>query len=313
MIQRRNFLSLAAAAVPIAAGLPREAFAQRAGTNACPPDLAKIKTRMAAPTEVLYRTPHGNPNGLALSTKPDELWVLDQGSEGWVSLTRLADGSLIREFRCDLVGPSGIVIDDNNVMWVTSTHNSLIVSIDPANGRTIAKYVTPGAGRIYKKKGDPAQRSTALKPAYPRPPAAGVAAARGPELPPGQMPLDSEEGAGGTGAHGILSKGDLLIYVCPPSRAIFVINQKTWEVQDVWPTPGNRPHGITWVDASKTSFWNVDSNLNTFYRYDANNGAILEAVTVREEPHTVCHGAKLINHFMYFCDDVGWLCRIKWD
>jgi hypothetical protein len=171
--------------------------------------------------------------------------------------------------------------------------------------------VTPGAGRIYKKKGDPPQRSTSLKPAYPRPPAA-PAAAHGPQLPPGQMPLDSEEGAGGTGAHGILSKGDLLIYVCPPSRAIFVINQKTWEVQDVWPTPGNRPHGITWVDASKTGFWNVDSNLNTFYRYDANNGAILEAVTVREEPHTVCHGAKLINNYMYFCDDVGWLCRIKW-
>ena len=80
---------------------------------------------------------------------------------------------------------------------------------------------------------------------------AGACRGAGPQLPPGQLPMDTEEGAGGTGAHGILSKGDLLIYACPPSRAIFSINKKTWEVQDVWPTPGNRPHGMTWADASQ--------------------------------------------------------------
>jgi DNA-binding beta-propeller fold protein YncE len=326
MIQRRNFLSIAAMAVPAAAAvsLASEAYAQRAGSNSCLPDPAKLKTRTAAKTEVLYKTKHGQPNGLAVTKTPGELWVIDQGNEHWVTLTHIADGSTIREFQADVVGPSGIVIDDDNVMWVTSTHNSLIVSIDPANGKTIAKYVTPGAGRIYKKAGDPAPRVTKQPRAYPdlsRAVGGGAQQARvggaglgqtAAKLPAGQVALDTEEGAGGTGAHGILSKGDLLIYVCPPSRAIFVINKKTWEVQDVWPTAGNRPHGITWADASKTSFWNVDSNTNTFYHYDAMSGEIKEAVVVQDDPYTVCHGAKLVNGYMYFCDDVGWICRIKW-
>lgn len=324
MIQRRNFLSLAAMAVPAAVSLSGEAYAQRAGTNSCLPDPGKLKTRTAAKTEVLYKTKHGQPNGLALTNTPGELWVLDQGDTHWVTLTHMADGSMIREFQADVVGPSGIVIDDDNVMWITSTHNSLIVSVDPANGKTIAKYVTPGAGRIYKKAGDPPNRVTKEPRAYPdlsRAVGGGAGQAmvggaglgqRRAALPPGQVALDTEEGAGGTGAHGILSKGDLLIYACPPSRAIFVINKKTWEVQDVWPTAGNRPHGMTWADASKTSFWNVDSNTNTFYHYDAASGEIKDAVVVQDDPYTVCHGAKLINGYMYFCDDVGWVCRIKW-
>jgi hypothetical protein len=325
MIQRRKFLSLAAMAVPAAAAvsLSNAALAQRAGSNSCLPDPNKLKTRTAAKTEVLYKTTHGKPNGLTTTTTPGELWVIDQGTERWVTLTHIADGSVIREFQTDVVGPSGVVVDDDNVMWLTSTHNSLIVSIDPANGKTIAKYVTPGAGRIYKKAGDPPNRVSKLPVAYPdlsravgggarQARAGGMGGPRGNGLPPGQVPLETDEGAGGTGAHGILSKGDHLIYACPPTRAIYVIDKKTWEVQDVWPTPGNRPHGMTWADASKTSFWNVDSNTNTFYHYDATSGAIKEAVLVQDDPYTVCHGAKLVDGYMYFCDDVGWICRIKW-
>jgi hypothetical protein len=324
MNQRRNFLGLAVATVSGVATLtrPTTAFAQRAGTNSSLPDPGKLKTRLAAKTEVLYKTTHGKPNGLALTDTPGQLWVVDQGTERWVTLTRIADGSVIREFQTDVVGPSGVVIDDNNVMWLTSTHNSLIVSIDPSNGKTISKYVTPGAGRIYKKKGDPDPRVSKLPTAYPdlsravgggaRQARSGGAGGRESGLSPGQVPLDTDEGAGGTGAHGILSKGDNLFYACPPSRAIFVLDQRTWEVQDVWPTPGNRPHGMTWADSSKSSFWNVDSNLNTFYRYDARTGEIMEAVKVQDDPYTVCHGAKLVGGYMYFCDDVGWICRIKW-
>ena len=41
-------------------------------------------------------------------------------------------------------GPSGLV-QDGDTMWITSTHNSLIVHCD-LHGKTIAKYVTPGRG-----------------------------------------------------------------------------------------------------------------------------------------------------------------------
>jgi len=337
-MKRRDFIGIAtagaaAASIPVhvmaqrAPNLDASLTAQRSGTNACLPNWSRLKTRTAPKVEVLYKTTHGKPNGLATTRNPGELWVIDQGTERWVTLTNIADGSVIREFQTDVVGPSGVVIDDSNVMWLTSTHNSLIVSIDPSTGKTIAKYVTPGAGRIYEKKGDPPARNSKLPTAYPdlsrevdaRAGRAAQTGGRGrdPQLPPGQLPLDTEEGAGGTGAHGILSKGELLIYACPPSRAIYVLNQKTWEVLDIWPTPGNRPHGMTWNDSDKTSFWNVDSNLNAFYHYDVTTGQILEKVQLQDDPYTVCHGAKLIRSgpeagYMYFCDDVGWICRIKW-
>jgi hypothetical protein len=355
MLQRRNFLSLAAAAVPAAVVAPNVAFSQdeappaggrgggrgpnpdasltyqRSGDDACLPDWKKIPTRMAAKTEVLYKTTHGKPNGLALTDNPNELWVLDQGTDHWVTLTNVADGSVIREFQADVVGPSGLVIDSDNVMWITSTHNSLIVAVDAATGKTIGKYVTPGAGRIYSKKGDPAARSSKLPNAYPAASRAvgggetqaraggrgGGRGGRGPALPPGQLAMDVEEGAGGTGAHGIVTKGDFLYYVCPPSRFMVVIDKKTWEVQHTWPTPGNRPHGTSWGDANKEYIWNVDSNENAFYKYNATTGVISEKVAVQEDPHTVCHGAKLFlegpqKGYMYFCDDTGWMCRIKW-
>ena len=65
-------------------------------------------------------------------------------------------------------------------------------------------------------------------------------------LPPGQLPLNAEEGSGGTGAHAILVDGDYLIYACPPARQIFWINKKTWKVKTTWPVPGNRTHGMGW-------------------------------------------------------------------
>ena len=74
-MKRRDFL--AAAAVSPAAALP--ALAQPAHP-ACLPGYASIKTRPAGKIEVVYKTRHGQPNGLALSDKPGQMWVLDQGA-----------------------------------------------------------------------------------------------------------------------------------------------------------------------------------------------------------------------------------------
>ena len=123
------------------------------------------------------------------------------------------------------------------------------------------------------------------------------------------MPLDTEEGAGGTGAHGILSKGDLLIYACPPARQIFTLHKKTWKVKSTWPTPGNRPHGMSWGDGRKT-IWNADSNTNCFYHHDAATGEIFEKIQLPDDS-PVIHGAKLVGDQMYFCDDMGWMARFK--
>ena len=90
-------------------------------------------------------------------------------------------------------------------------------------------------------------------------------------LPPGQLPLNAEEGSGGTGAHAILVDGDYLIYACPPARQIFWVNKKSWKVKSTWPVPGNRTHGMGWGKDRKT-IWSSDSNLNAFFHHDAATG-----------------------------------------
>ena len=277
MMKRRDFL--AAAAVSPAAAIP--AMAQPAH-SACLPDWSKIPTRAANKVEVLYKTKHGQPNGLAMASTPGQMWVLDQGAGHWVTLTNIKDGSTVREFQADVVGPSGLV-QDGDTMWITSTHNSLIVHCD-LKGKTIAKYVTPGAGRIYEREDDPKGRSSPLKPAWPDMPrgigpamSGNVGNNTGKGLPPGQLPLEPQEGSGGTGAHAIILDGDYLIYACPPARAIFTINKKTWKVKSSWPVPGNRTHGMSWGKTHDT-IWSSDSNLNAFFRHDAATGNIHERV-----------------------------------
>ncbi len=308
-MKRRDFL--AAAATAPAAALP--ALAQAAHPP-CLPGYAAIKSRAANKIEILYKTKHGQPNGLALTDSPGQMWVVDQGADHWITLFNLKDGSTVKEFQADVVGPSGLV-QDGDTMWITSTHNSLIVHCD-LNGKTIAKYVTPGAGRIYEREDDPKPRSSPLKPAWPDKPrgigpamSGNVGNNTGKGLPPGQLPLNTEEGSGGTGAHAILVDGDTLIYACPPARQIFWINKKTWKVKTTWPVPGNRTHGMGWGKDRKT-IWSSDSNLNAFFHHDVATGNIFEKIQLPDDS-PVIHGAKPVGDTMYFCDDMGWLCRFK--
>ena len=309
MMKRRNFL--AAAAVSPAAAIP--ALAQPAHST-CVPDWSKISTRAASKIDVLYKTKHGQPNGLAIASTPGQMWVLDQGAGHWITLTNIKDGSTVREFQADVVGPSGLV-QDGDTMWITSTHNSLIVHCD-LNGQTIAKYVTPGAGRIYEREDDPKGRSSPLKPAWPDmprgigpAPTGNVGNNTGQGLPPGQLPLNAQEGSGGTGAHAIILDGDYLITAVPPARAIFTINKKTWKVKSTWPVPGNRTHGMSW-GKTRDTIWSSDSNLNCFFRHDAKTGAIHERVQL-PDTSPVIHCAKMVGDDIYFCDDMGWMARFR--
>jgi hypothetical protein len=313
-MKRREFLA-AAATAPAAAipALTQEAWAQPAHP-ACLPPYASIKSRPANKIEILYKTKHGQPNGLALTDNPGQMWVVDQGADHWITLFNLKDGSTVKEFQADVVGPSGLA-QDGETMWITSTHNSLIVHCD-LKGKTIAKYVTPGAGRIYEREDDPPARKSPLRPAWPDKPrgigpamTGNVGNNTGEGLPPGQLPLHAEEGSGGTGAHAILVDGDTLIYACPPARQIFWINKKTWKVKTTWPVPGNRTHGMGWGKDRKT-IWSSDSNLNAFFHHDVATGNIFEKIQLPGDS-PVIHGAKPVGDIMYACDDMGWLWRFR--
>jgi hypothetical protein len=307
MLKRRSFLAAAAAipATPIAAGA-------QPLHPACLPGWASIPVKPAGKIEILYKTKHGQPNGLAATDSRDRLWVLDQGAGHWVSLIDIRNGNTLREFTADVVGPSGLV-QDGQTMWITSTHNSLIVHCD-LNGKTIAKYITPGAGRIFEREDDPPARSSPLKPAWPDAPrgigpamSGNVGNDTGKGLPPGQLPLTAEEGSGGTGAHAILVDGDTLIYACPPARQIFWIDKKSWKVKTTWPVPGNRTHGMSW-GKDRNTIWSSDSNLNCFFRHEVKTGRIVQRIQLPADS-PVIHGAELVGDHMYFCDDMGWIAR----
>src|ERR1700727_672436 len=114
------------------------AMAQGPGGAAC--SRADMPTRKSGPVEVVYKAPHGQPNGLAQGLNPGELWVQDRGTGRQVTLIRAADGSTIREITADAIGPSGITMDDDGVMWTSDTHGVMLVSFDASDGHTIAKY-----------------------------------------------------------------------------------------------------------------------------------------------------------------------------
>jgi len=323
-MRRRDFVGLAAAALPL---------------RAARIDIGAIKSRGNRKPEIVYKSPYSKPN--ALQATPEGLWVQDQGaSPEHVTLVNYADGKIIRDFTADIVGASGVTVDDDGVMWLTSTHNSLIVSCSPQDGKTIAKYWTPGAGRIYAMKGDPPAARSPLTSPFPAPegrgggqgrgqgggqgaagaaagagqaagggaPGAGRAGGRGGRGgPPGQLPLDATTGLSGTGAHGIEHRDGLLYFANPPARHIYVMEPKTWTVQDWWPVPGNRPHGVGWEG---DTLWNADSNMRAFFRFDYKTGKIVEKIQLTEKDPLI-HGVTIHDGYMWYCDDVGYICNFK--
>ena len=157
-MKRRAFMGLTAAATVAPLMVPTRAWAVH-------PDATAVRTRKVGKVEIAYKSPHAKPNGLQ-ATK-EGLWVQDQGAENWVSLVNWADGRTIREFRPDIQAASGVTVDANNVMWLSSTYSCMHVACNAQDGKTIAKYWTPGAGRIYQMAGDPPGSVSTLKPAYP--------------------------------------------------------------------------------------------------------------------------------------------------
>jgi hypothetical protein len=321
-MKRREFLGVAAAAAAAPVVWPA---ATQAVSKA---ELDSLKRRTVGKVDIVYKSPHAHPNGLQAA--PRGLWVLDQSPDNWVTLVNYADGKTLHEIKPDIQAASGLTVDANNVMWIGSTYNCMHVACNPEDGKTIAKYWTPGAGRIYQKAGDPPQSRSPLPPAYPPPaPPAGVparegragggaAAGRGNSGPGwtgdaslkyGQLPLDTKNGLGGTGGHGVEQRGGLLYFVVPPARTLYVMDPRNWVVQDTWPTAANRPHGIGWAPEGD-SIWVSDSNLLAFFRHDLKTGKIVEKIQLTEKD-PIIHGASVHDGYMWYCDDVGYICNFK--
>jgi streptogramin lyase len=298
MIGRRDFLGLAAVA-PTFAG--NSALAARALS------LGSIKTRQVGKVEIVFKSPGPQPNGLQ-ATK-DGLWIIDQGPGNKAYLVSYDDGKVIRSFDTETDRSSGITFDDGT-LWIGSTYSREIVHVDARTGKTLDRHFTPGAGVIYQMVGDPPARTSPLAKMRQRPQGAG----RG----PGQN-LDPNRVGGfqagrllgaralGTGAHGQEVRDGKLWMAVPPARMVFCLDPKTWVVQKRFDTAGNRPHGIGWEGKY---LWVTDSNLNAFFKHDPDTGEILEKIQLADSD-PLPHGMTIWEGWMWYCDDVGVVCRLK--
>jgi DNA-binding beta-propeller fold protein YncE len=244
---------------------------------------AAAPSRSIGKVETLFKTPGPHPNGLQ-ATK-EGLWIIDQANNR-VYLVNYSDGKIIREFLTEADRASGITFD-GEALWLASTYSRELIRTDAATGKALGKFFTPGGGVIYKMAGDPPQRRSALS----KPPAETPAPAK-PSLPPST--------AAGTGAHGLEWRDGKLWVAVPPSRTIYKIDPSTWTIEKKFSTSGNRPHGLGWEGKY---LWCADSNHYGFFKHDPDSGEVVEKI--------MPHGATIWNKEMWYCDDVGVVCKFK--
>jgi streptogramin lyase len=113
--------------------------------------------------------------------------------------------------------------------------------------------------------------------------------------------------APGTGAHGMEWRDGKLWFCVPPSRRVYRMDPKAWIVENQFSTAGNRPHGIGWEGKY---LWVADSNLNAFFKHDPDTGEMLEKIQLADND-PLPHGLTIWEGWMWYCDDVGIVCRLK--
>ena len=280
-MQRRDFLALAAAVI----------------------DFGKIPTRKAGKVETVFKSPGPKPNGLQ-ATK-DGLWIMDQGDGNRVYLVAYEGGKVLREFGTDADRASGITFD-GEALWLASTYGREIIRADAQTGKTIQRYFTPGAGVIYRMTKDVPGRSSPLAKRE-QAPAGAKTRGKGQQVGGFQQGQVMGARAQGTGAHGLEWRDGKLWVAVPPSRTIYRLDPKEWVVEHMFPTAGNRPHGIGWEGKY---LWCADSNLNAFFKHDPDTGAIVEKIQLADSD-PLPHGMTIWQGAMWYCDDVGIVCRLK--
>jgi hypothetical protein len=294
-MRRRDFFKVAVAAAPSAA--------------AASVDLNRVKTRKAGKVEIVFDSPGLTPKPNGLQATDQGLWIIDQGPGSKAYLVDYDHGKIIREFETETTASSGITFD-GSALWIGSTYSREIVKSDAVTGKTLERHFTPGAGVIYKFAGDAPQRSSPLAKtrqlSQQSGPSRSVPAGGASQVGGFEMGERLGGAAPGTGAHGQEWRDGRLWFAVPPSRTVYSIDPKTWVVQTMFPTAGNRPHGIGWEGQY---LWVTDSNLNAFYKHDAVTGEIVEKIVLNDSD-PLPHGMTIRNGRMWYCDDVGVICRL---
>lgn len=290
MLSRRKFFGLAAGVST--AAIPRPAHASMCN----PPSLDNVPVRKTGKVEIAFKSPGPQPNGLQ-ATK-EGLWIIDQSGGSRVTLVDYANGRVLRSFDTDTVRPSGITFD-GEALWIGSTFSYENVRCNAMTGAVLERRPTPGS-IMYAMAGDAPQR---------RSPLAGGPLAQARPSPDAAAPLARLTQPPSNrlqGAHGQEWRDGYLWTTSTSPRSIYQIEAKSWVVQKIFRTPGNRPHGLAFEGPY---LWHGDSNLAAFFKYDTATGSIVEKIQL-SDADPVAHGLTIWNGTLWYCDDVGVVCRM---
>ncbi|MFN0170588.1 MAG: hypothetical protein ACKV22_29555 [Bryobacteraceae bacterium] len=237
--------------------------------------------------ETAFKSPGPKPNGLQATS--DGLWILDQG-DNRAYLVSYDGGKVLRGLDTDSKAGSGITFD-GAAIWLASTYSREIIQADAKTGKTRKKFDTPGAGAVDW----PNPRRSPLAPKEEAKPAAAAQ----PAAPPEERVK--------TGAHGLEWRGGKLWLAVPPAKTIYRMDPVAWKIEFQFPTAGDRPHGLGW---DGQWLWCADSNANAFHRYDPKTGKVSAQIQLADSD-PLPHGMTIWKGWMWYCDDVGVVCRFK--
>jgi|SRR5688572_9526190 len=252
------------------------------------PALAAVAERPAKKVETVFKSPGPKPNGLQATR--DGLWILDQG-DNKAYLVGYKDGKVLRALETESKAGSGITFD-GEALWLASTYSREIIRSDARTGKTLAKYSSPGAGPVAWTQ---SRLSPLAKPA----------------APASASPKSGDRNAAAprqaTGAHGLEWRDGKLWIANPPSQKIYRMDPKSWKEEFSFASVGNRPHGLGWEGQF---LWCTDSNLNAFFKHDTKTGKVLEKIQLTDSD-PLPHGMTIWEGWLWYCDDVGVVCRLK--
>lgn len=245
------------------------------------PALARLQVRKAK-VETVFDSPGPKPNGLQATD--EGLWILDQG-DNHAYLVSYDSGKVMRDLATDTKAGSGITFD-GSAIWTASTYSRELLKIDAQSGKTLARYDSPGSGVVQWTT---SRRSPLAPPAKPAP---------APSTP---------QRRNATGAHGMEWRDGKLWVSVPPSQMIYRIDPATFQIEKQFPTAGNRPHGLGWEGKW---LWCAETNENAFFRFDPETGkADVKIQLTDADP--LPHGMTIRDGWMWYCDDVGIVCRLS--
>jgi streptogramin lyase len=332
-MKRRDFLNTAALSASAALASSVGLRAEQAKVPASPKGGFKI--RPAGNVEILFKAPGDASNGLEVTA--EGVWTIDPATSRTTTpgICKVYfcsfEGKVLRELSPEGTGTSGIGTD-GKTLWIASTYSREIIRVDAMTGATLEKHMTPGAGVIYNMVGDPEPRTDTYASRAQAEAGVGRGAGAGRQGRAGGGGAAAGGGGGrgrggapgaggptsfpgppgpGTGAHGITIKNGKMWVAVPPSRMIYRLDPATWTVEHMFPSVGNRPHGIGFEG---DYLWEADTNLAAFYKRDPESGEIVDCIRL-DDGQPFPHGMDVRDGYIYYCDDIHDgltpVCRIK--